>query len=360
MSAVRRRPVGRRWHGRRPCAQVCWAPRCVCRVGGDFTVNPGEAAERASNVPVVAERSGRKDGVANVRDGGGEDLVTEEQVANTFSDGRFVISGCGAADSGVSLPKNWGSGGIFDTKFVIWAIWLCCMVRSKLKRVFSASAADAARMIFGVAGAEYFVYCNRKNLGKNAALSITSQHHSQHESGGVEHPRRSCMLYSRKRGICACHQAREPGYWAVELVATVIATDFADVFAGRSAMDTLGYGTTRRLADKIFAQEARAGMMSGLSSCTAVLLPTTRLTRHALSSHRFEPHTEYEADTLLCATRNLASTCTFTRLGRQYGGKYIVNSSGGLETKPAKGHPLGATGLAKTAKDHQKGAYSET
>lgn len=27
---------------------------------------------------------------------------------------------------------------------------------------------------------------------------------------------------------------------------------------------------------------------------------------------------------------------------RQYGGKYVVNPSGGLE---AKGHPLGATGL---------------
>ncbi|KAH8981525.1 hypothetical protein EDB92DRAFT_1952999 [Lactarius akahatsu] len=137
--------------------------------------------------------------------------------------------------------KNWGSGGIFDTKFVIWAIWLCCIayqfpVRFKVKRVFSASAADAARMIFGVAGAEYFVYCNRKNLGKNAALSIT--------------PNMKAAGWSI--------QAREPGYWAAELVATVIATDFAD-----------------------------------------------------------------------------------------YGGKYyMVNSSGGLETKPTEGHPLGATGLA--------------
>ena len=41
---------------------------------------------------------------------------------------------------------------------------------------------------------------------------------------------------------------------AIELVAAGLATDYADAFEGRSAMDTVGYGMTRRLADKIFAQ----------------------------------------------------------------------------------------------------------
>ncbi|KAH9036659.1 thiolase-like protein [Lactarius pseudohatsudake] len=41
---------------------------------------------------------------------------------------------------------------------------------------------------------------------------------------------------------------------AIELVATGLAADYLDAFAGRSAMDTVGYGMTRRLADKIFAQ----------------------------------------------------------------------------------------------------------
>jgi sterol carrier protein 2 len=40
---------------------------------------------------------------------------------------------------------------------------------------------------------------------------------------------------------------------AVELVATGLATDFPEAFAGRSAMDSVGYGMTRRLADKVFA-----------------------------------------------------------------------------------------------------------
>ncbi len=41
---------------------------------------------------------------------------------------------------------------------------------------------------------------------------------------------------------------------AVELVATGLVTDYPEAVAGRSAMDTIGYGMTRRLSDKIFAQ----------------------------------------------------------------------------------------------------------
>lgn len=41
---------------------------------------------------------------------------------------------------------------------------------------------------------------------------------------------------------------------AIELVATGLATDFPEAFAGRSAMDSVGYGMTRRLAEKVFAR----------------------------------------------------------------------------------------------------------
>ena len=41
---------------------------------------------------------------------------------------------------------------------------------------------------------------------------------------------------------------------AIELVATGLGTDVPDALAGRSAMDTVGYGMTRRLADKVFEQ----------------------------------------------------------------------------------------------------------
>ena len=41
---------------------------------------------------------------------------------------------------------------------------------------------------------------------------------------------------------------------AIELVATGLGTDYPDALAGRSAMETVGYSMTQRLADKIFAQ----------------------------------------------------------------------------------------------------------
>jgi sterol carrier protein 2 len=40
---------------------------------------------------------------------------------------------------------------------------------------------------------------------------------------------------------------------AIEMVAIGLATDVPDAFEGRSAIDSVGYGMTRRLADKVFA-----------------------------------------------------------------------------------------------------------
>lgn len=40
---------------------------------------------------------------------------------------------------------------------------------------------------------------------------------------------------------------------AIEMAAIGLATDVPDALAGRSAMDSVGYGMTRRLADKMFA-----------------------------------------------------------------------------------------------------------
>jgi sterol carrier protein 2 len=40
---------------------------------------------------------------------------------------------------------------------------------------------------------------------------------------------------------------------AIEMVAIGLATDVPDALAGHSAMDSVGYGMTRRLADKVFA-----------------------------------------------------------------------------------------------------------
>jgi hypothetical protein len=46
--------------------------------------------------------------------------------------------------------------------------------------------------------------------------------------------------------------------------------------------------------------------------------------------------------TIPCVSVNYHIWKIYTYVAQQYGGKYVINPSGGLE---AKGHPLGATGL---------------
>ncbi|KAH9005764.1 thiolase-like protein, partial [Lactarius hatsudake] len=113
---------------------------------------------------------------------------------------------------------------------------------------------------------------------------------------------------------------------AIELVATGLATDYLDAFAGRSAMDTVGYGMTRRLADKIFAQAGVSRDNVGVVELHSCVTANELVTYPALG---------------LCAVDD--AHLFVERGDNTYGGKYVVNPSGGLE---AKGHPLSATGLA--------------
>ena len=69
------------------------------------------------------------------------------------------------------------------------------------------------------------------------------------------------MCYDGEDGAACCIvaneafvRANELENQAIELVATGLGTDVPGAFDGRSAMDTVGYGMTRRLADKLFAQ----------------------------------------------------------------------------------------------------------
>ncbi|KAH9172838.1 thiolase-like protein, partial [Lactarius sanguifluus] len=110
---------------------------------------------------------------------------------------------------------------------------------------------------------------------------------------------------------------------AIEFIATGLAADYLDAFAGRSDV----------WQTRFSLRQARAGMMSGLSSYTTVSLLTRANTFYAQL-------VTYPA-LGLCAVDDAHR---FVERGdNTYGGKYVVNPSGGLE---AKGHPLGATGLA--------------
>ncbi|KAN0101046.1 Thiolase-like protein [Tylopilus felleus] len=116
---------------------------------------------------------------------------------------------------------------------------------------------------------------------------------------------------------------------AIEIVAQALETDHPAAFESGSAMEVVGYGMTKRCADKVFAQ---AGFTPGQGRDEVGVV---------------ELHDCFAANELitypalgLCAVD--AAHKLVEANDNTYGGKYVVNPSGGLE---AKGHPLGATGL---------------
>ncbi|KAJ3541809.1 hypothetical protein NMY22_g3746 [Coprinellus aureogranulatus] len=116
---------------------------------------------------------------------------------------------------------------------------------------------------------------------------------------------------------------------AIEIVAQTLSTDGPTTFESDSAMDVVGYTMTKVAADQTFAD---AGFKQGegrdlvgvieLHDCFAanefITYPALGLCKED-EAHKF-----------------------VERGDNTYGGKFVVNPSGGLE---AKGHPLGATGL---------------
>lgn len=113
---------------------------------------------------------------------------------------------------------------------------------------------------------------------------------------------------------------------AVEIVGMEMGTDTPSTF-GRSSMSLVGYDMTKHTADRLFA---KAG-----------------LKREDVSV--VELHDCFSANELI--TYEALGLCPPGKAGEfidkgdnTYGGKYVVNPSGGLISK---GHPLGATGLAQ-------------
>ncbi|KAF8257328.1 hypothetical protein EI94DRAFT_1709229, partial [Lactarius quietus] len=145
-------------------------------------------------------------------------------------------------------------------------------------------SADA--LVFGAVAAEYFrkygggVEHLAKRVAKNDKHSVNNPY-SQFQAG------RSCARYTRNEAFVHDNKLKNQ---AIELVATGIATDYLDAFAGRSAIEAVA---------------------RNLLGTWTVRLDDAR---------RFVERGENTS-----------------------GGKYVVNPSGGPE---AKCHPLGATGNA--------------
>lgn len=116
---------------------------------------------------------------------------------------------------------------------------------------------------------------------------------------------------------------------AVVLRAQAMTTDFDTSFAERSPMMAVGYGMTRAAADMVYEQ---AGV--GPDDLDVVELHDCFTSNEILSYEGLRLTPEGTAARFVSNDDNT------------YGGKVVVNPSGGLLSK---GHPLGATGLAQCA-----------
>lgn len=131
--------------------------------------------------------------------------------------------------------------------------------------------------------------------------------------------------------ICSEDYVRAHGLesTAVEIAAQSMTTDTACSFEGRSAIDCCGADMTRRAASAVYAAsglEANDVDVIELHDCFAT---NELITYEALG---------------LCGEGEGAKLIQDGEV--TYGGKWVVNPSGGLISK---GHPLGATGLAQCA-----------
>ncbi|NXI53272.1 NLTP protein, partial [Chloroceryle aenea] len=120
---------------------------------------------------------------------------------------------------------------------------------------------------------------------------------------------------------------------AVEILAQVMATDYPSTFEENSCMKMVGYDMTRRAAEKCFENaglKPRDVDVIELHDCFSV---NELITYEALG---------------LCPE---GKACDLIDKGdNTYGGKWVINPSGGLISK---GHPLGATGMQELTESCQ-------
>jgi len=114
---------------------------------------------------------------------------------------------------------------------------------------------------------------------------------------------------------------------AVEILGMEMATDLSSTFEEKSAMKLVGYDMTKTAAQRLYQK-------TGLDPSKVQVV---------------ELHDCFSANELI--TYEALGLCPEGKAGEMidrgdntYGGKYVVNPSGGLISK---GHPLGATGLAQ-------------
>ncbi|XP_034948690.1 non-specific lipid-transfer protein-like [Chelonus insularis] len=114
---------------------------------------------------------------------------------------------------------------------------------------------------------------------------------------------------------------------AVEILAMEMSTDLPSTFAERSHMKIVGYDMTKNAAEKVFAAVPYSPQDVDVIELHDCFSANELITYEALG---------------LCPPGQAAKLIDSGN--NTYGGKYVINPSGGLISK---GHPLGATGIAQ-------------
>ncbi len=220
---------------------------------------------------------------------------------------------------------------------------------SQLERLEpEAPEAPLAPRLFGSSGKQYI-----EKYGANpdifARVAVKTRSHAAHNPNAifrapltVEEVLAAPVLFPYLTRLCACPPscgaaaavvcsdafARKHGITgAVTIVAQAMTTDTPATY--EDPMNLVGYDMTRRAAQKVYERAGFGPERVQVVELHDCFTPNEVITYEALG---------------LCPEGGAEK---FIRdADNTYGGKYVVNPSGGLMSK---GHPLGATGLAQSA-----------
>jgi sterol carrier protein 2 len=219
-----------------------------------------------------------------------------------------------------------------------------------IDKIEGPSETPRALRLFGAAGAEY----QRRHGMADESFAMVSvkarRHAAENERAVLRAPLtiEEVMASPRVHGpltrlqccpptcgaaaalVCSERFARENGLdTRVRLAGQAITTDPPATFGTMNAIDVVGFGMSRRAAEQAYE---KAGI--GPEDADLVELHDCFTTNEVLTYEALKLTPEGTAEKLIRDGQNT------------YGGKVVVNPSGGLLSK---GHPLGATGLAQCA-----------
>ncbi|UJR31396.1 hypothetical protein I4U23_018890 [Adineta vaga] len=225
----------------------------------------------------------------------------------------------------------------------------------------------AAAQLFGNAGQDYMKKYNvspdvfAKIAWKNHKHSVNNPYSQFREEYSLEEIKKSPMVHEPLTKLQCCptsdgsaaaiivsesylQKHPEAQKNAVEILAIEMATDLSSTFDSNDCMRLVGYDMSKQAAQKAYA---KAGIKPSdvqvieLHDCfSANELITYEALGLCEEGNYYSLHLEFIHQKIY-----LGKAGELVERGdNTYGGKYVVNPSGGLISK---GHPLGATGLAQ-------------